>query len=75
MGNSDPLGTVDVRNVAFAAYSNQHIVFPIEVTPEYIQEYQTGAIYVARSSYPGLILSFLLDRFVSSVDLKNPNHW
>lgn len=64
------LGTVDVKNVAFAAYSNQRIVFPTEVTPEYIQKYQIGAIFVAHSSYPGLILSFLLDRFASRVELE-----
>ena len=64
------LGTVNVKSVAFAAYSNQRIAFPTEVTPEYLQEYQIGAIYVARSSYPGLILSFFLDRFAGRVDLE-----
>ena len=64
------LGTVNVKNVAFAAYSNQRIVFPTEVTPEYIQEYQIGAIYIAQSSYPGFILSFFLDRFAGRVDLE-----
>ena len=64
------LGTVNVKIVAFAAYSNQRIVFPTEVTPEYIQENQIGAIYIARSSYPGFILSFFLDRFAGRVDLE-----
>ena len=63
------LGSVNIDDVAFVAYSNRPIAVPEKVTPDYFHEHQIGAILVARSSYPGFLLSFFLNNFSGRVDL------
>ena len=64
------LGSVNIDDVAFVAYSNRPIAVPEKVTPDYLLEHQIGAILVARSSYPGFLLSFFLNNFSGRVDLN-----
>ena len=64
------LGSVNIDDVAFVAYSNRPIAVPEKVTSDYLREYQIGAILVTRSSYPGFILSFFLNNFSGRVDLE-----
>ena len=64
------LGSVNIDDVAFIAYSNRPIAVPERVTPDYLLEHQIGAILVTRSSYPGFILSFFLNNFSGRVDLE-----
>ena len=64
------LGSVNINDVAFVAYSNRPIAVPERVTADYLHEHQIGAILVTRSSYPGFILSFFLNNFSGRVDLN-----
>ena len=68
---SQALGTVNISNVAFATYSNNPIEIPAQMTPKYVQQYQVGTIFVARSSYPGFILSFFLNNFSGRMNLED----
>ncbi len=67
---SQAMGTVNIKNVAFIAYSDRPVAIPTDVTPEYIRRHNVGAIYVARSSYPGFILSFFLNNFSGRIALE-----
>ncbi|MCZ6891582.1 MAG: hypothetical protein O7F09_03605 [Chloroflexi bacterium] len=63
------LGSVNIGDVAFVAYSNRPITVPEKVTPGYLLEQQIGALLVTRSSYPGFLLSFFLNNFSGRVNL------
>ncbi len=69
-GLSQAFGAINVDNIVFAAYANDPLALPAEIEPDYFQEAGVGAIFVARSTYPGFVLSFFLGTFADRVGLE-----
>ena len=69
-GVAQALGAINVSDVVFAAYADTSLTLPAEVGPDYFNEAGVGAVFVARSAYPGFLLSFFLGTFADRVDLE-----
>ena len=69
-GLSQAFGAINVSDVVFAAYADDSLNLSEEIDKEYLRQAGVGAIFVARSSYPGFILSFFLNTFADRVGLE-----
>ena len=69
-GVAQALGAIHVTDIAFAGYSDVGLALPEEVTPDYFKEAGVSAVFVARSGYPGFLLSFFLGTFADRVGLE-----
>ena len=70
-GLGQALGTINVENIAYIAYTEDELRLPESVDREYVRSSGTAAVFVARSTYPGFLLSFFLNTFADRVDLQS----
>ena len=69
-GLGQALGSINVTDIAYAAYTNEPLNLPEEFGRDYLEESGVGAVFVARSSYPGFLLSFFLNTFADRIGLE-----
>lgn len=69
-GLGQALGAVNVSDMALMVYADAPLVLPAQVGPEYFEKAGLGAILVARSTYPGFVLSFFLGSFAEQMGLS-----
>ena len=69
-GLTQALGLIQITDIAYVAYTDMPVALPREVTSDYFEEANVGAIFVARSGYPGFLLSFFLGSFADRVGLE-----
>ena len=70
-GLGQALGTINVENIAYIAYTEDELRLPESVDREFVRSSGTAAVFVARSTYPGFLLSFFLNTFADRVDLQS----
>ena len=70
-GLGQALGTINVENIAYAAYAEDELRLPEHVDSEFVRDSGVAAVFVARSTYPGFILGFFLNAFADRVDLES----
>jgi hypothetical protein len=70
-GLSQAFGAINVTEIVFAAYANDAIIIPGQIYRDFLSSSRVGAIIVARSTYPGAILSFFLDSFADQIGLSD----
>ena len=70
-GLGQALGTINVEDIAYAAYVDDELRLPEHVDSEFVKDSGVAAVFVARSSYPGFILGFFLNAFADRVDLES----
>ncbi|MBI4199778.1 MAG: hypothetical protein HY535_04835 [Chloroflexi bacterium] len=71
LGNVAPaLGAVQIGDIAFIAYANAPVTLPARVTPAYLRETTVGALFVVRSTYPGVLVNFFLNNFADRAGLE-----
>ena len=70
-GLGQALGTINVENVAYVAYAEDDLRLPESVDGEFVRSSGLAAVFVARSTYPGFLLSFFLNTFADRVDLQS----
>ena len=69
-GLGQALGSINVTNIVYAAYTNEPLNLPEEFGRDYLEESGVGAVFVAQSSYPGFLLGFFLNTFADSIGLE-----
>ncbi|MFH1141119.1 MAG: hypothetical protein V1724_05520 [Chloroflexota bacterium] len=69
-GVGQAFGAANVSDIAFIAYAESPLALPNMVGPDYFKQAGLGAVFVARSSYPGFVLSFFLGSFADRVGLE-----
>lgn len=70
-GLGQAFGTINVTEIVFAAYTNDALTIPGQINRDFLSDSRVGAIVVARSTYPGVILSFFLDSFSGQMGLDD----
>ena len=70
-GLGQALGTINVEDIAYAAYADDELRLPEHMDSEFVKDSGVAAVFVARSSYPGFILGFFLNAFADRVDLQS----
>ena len=70
-GLGQALGTINVENIAYVAYAEDELRLPESVDSEFVRSSGLAAVFVARSTYPGFLLSFFLNTFADRVDLQS----
>ncbi len=65
----EAFGAINVTEVVFAAYAGNAITIPGQINRDFLSNSRVGGIIVARSTYPGAILSFFLDSFSDQIGL------
>ena len=70
-GLGQALGTINVENIAYIAYAEDELRLPESVGREFVEDSGVAAVFVARSTYPGFLLSFFLNTFADRVDLQS----
>ena len=68
-GIGQAFGAANVSDIAFVAYAESPLTLPMTVGPDYFKEAGLGAVFVARSTYPGFVLSFFLGSFADRAGL------
>ena len=66
---SQAFGAINVTEIVFAAYADDTIAIPAQIDRDFLTESRVGAVIVARSTYPGFILSFFLNSFSDQIGL------
>ena len=69
-GVGQALGAINVSDIVFAGYAGAPLELPKEITQQYLQKADLGAIFLAQSSYPGFALGFFLNSFADKAGLK-----
>ncbi len=69
-GLGQALGSINVTDIAYAAYTNEPLNLPEEFGRDYLEESGVGAVFVAQSSYPGFLLGFFLNTFADRIGLE-----
>ncbi len=70
-GLGQALGTINVEDIAYVAYAEDELRLPESVDREFVEGSGIAAVFVARSTYPGFLLSFFLNTFADRVDLQS----
>ncbi len=70
-GLGQALGTINIENIAYVAYAEDELRLPESVDREFVEGSGVAAVFVARSTYPGFLLSFFLNTFADRVDLQS----
>ena len=70
-GLGQALGTINVEDIAYVAYAEDELRLPESVDREFVEDSGIAAVFVARSTYPGFLLSFFLNTFADRVDLQS----
>lgn len=69
-GLGQALGSINITDIAYAAYTNEPLNLPEEFGRDYLKESGVGAVFVAQSSYPGFLLGFFLNTFADRIGLE-----
>ena len=69
-GLGQALGSINVTDIVYAAYTNEPLNLPERFGLDYLEDSGVGAIFVARSSYPGFLLGFFLNTFADRIGLE-----
>ena len=70
-GLGQALGTINVEKIAYVAYAEDEPRLPDNVDSDLVRSSGLAAVFVARSTYPGFLLSFFLNTFADRVDLQS----
>ncbi len=69
-GIGQAFGAANVADIAFVAYAESPLALPSVVGTDYFKEAGLGTVFVARSTYPGFVLSFFLGSFADRAGLE-----
>ena len=69
-GIAPALGFIGVENAVFGVYRQGPLKLPQRMTEEFIKESGASAVLIARSGYPGFMLSFMLGSFAGRAGLE-----
>ena len=70
-GISSALSYARVKVLAFTVYTDQHLDITADVAQNYRQSSDVGIVLVAKSGYPGFLVSFLFGNFVGQAGMEN----
>lgn len=62
--------TINATDMAFIFYAHDQISLSRSLEPDYLKENGINAVFVTRSTYPGFVLGFFLDKLSSRVGLQ-----
>jgi hypothetical protein len=63
-GVTPALGGANIDHLAFALYSQETLKLPHTLTPEWMRASGLGSIVVAKSGYPGFLVSLMMGSFL-----------
>ncbi len=69
-GLGQAFGAINVQEIAVIAYADGTVKLPKVIGPDYFKEQGLSALFVARSTYPGFVLSFFLGSFSDRIGLE-----